>query len=283
LDRVDDGQPAGIIVQWNCHPEAMGSKNTLITADFPWATIHRLQEKFSCPVAYFTGAVGGLMAPPDGVIRDARGNGLEEGDFEYARCYGEAVAELAARAASDTQPISLVPFRVASRPLAIPVRNSLYRTASLFGIVRRPKTTWTGDPRSVAPPERPVVPNDLAIITEIAYLRLGELSVAAIPGELYPELVYGKFQEPAEPNVDFPDAPLEKSIVQLLPDDRWLLLGLANDEIGYIIPRRQWDESPPFAYGRDKAQYGEVNSCGPEVAPILMQALSDCIQSIAEP
>jgi hypothetical protein len=56
------------------------------------------------------------------------------------------------------------------------------------------------------------------------------------------------------------------------------LLGLANDEIGYIIPKRQWDQSPPHAYGRSKPQYGEVNSCGPEVAPIIMQALADCIQ-----
>ncbi|MCH5372356.1 MAG: hypothetical protein JJ992_00140, partial [Planctomycetes bacterium] len=42
-----------------------------------------------------------------------------------------------------------------------------------------------------------------------AYLRLGELDVAAIPGELYPELVYGEFQDPVDPGADFPDAPLE--------------------------------------------------------------------------
>ena len=45
--------------------------------------------------------------------------------------------------------------------------------------------------------------------------------------------------------------PLESSVVKLLPGDKWLLFGLANDEIGYIIPKRQWDEQPPFAYGRD--------------------------------
>ena len=36
-----------------------------------------------------------------------------------------------------------------------------------------------------------------------------------------------------------------------------MLIGLANDEVGYIIPKRQWDEKPPFCYGRQKAQYGK--------------------------
>ena len=70
---------------------------------------------------------------------------------------------------------------------------------------------------------------------------------------------------------------------ELIPDARWLLLGLANDEIGYIIPRRQWDQAAPYAYGRSQPQYGEVNSCGPEVAPLVMQALADCIQQAAGP
>ena len=52
----------------------MGPDNTLITADFPATTIARLQERLQCPVAYFTGAIGGLMAPPDGVSRTSKGN-----------------------------------------------------------------------------------------------------------------------------------------------------------------------------------------------------------------
>jgi hypothetical protein len=48
---------------------------------------------------------------------------------------------------------------------------------------------------------------------------------------------------------------------------------LANDEIGYIIPKSQWDVAAPFCYGRKKAQYGESNSLGPETAPILCEAI----------
>ena len=40
------------------------------------------------------------------------------------------------------------------------------------------------------------------------------------------------------------------------------------------------DHVAPFAYGRDKSQYGEVNSCGSEIAPILMQALGNRVKEL---
>ena len=61
----------------------------------------------------------------------------------------------------------------------------------------------------------------------------------------------------------------------LVPAKDWVLLGLANDEVGYIIPKRQWDTKAPYAYGRGSSQYGEANSCGPESASVLMRALAD--------
>ena len=48
---VATGKPAGLLVAWSCHPEAMGSKNTLVTADFPAATVATLERHYACPVA----------------------------------------------------------------------------------------------------------------------------------------------------------------------------------------------------------------------------------------
>jgi hypothetical protein len=95
---------------------------------------------------------------------------------------------------------------------------------------------------------------------------------------MYPESIYGTFQEPAEPNADFPDAPLETPVVKTLPGEKILIIGLANDEVGYIIPKRQWDNVAPFAYGRKDRQYGEINSCGPEMAPLLYGALGRAVE-----
>ncbi|MEX0587125.1 MAG: hypothetical protein WD176_10805 [Pirellulales bacterium] len=279
FERLDDGRPAGLLVQWNCHPESLGSKNTLLTADFPYATVAALRKQHQCPVAYFSGAVGGLMAPPDHTVKDAQGQMLHEGDFEYARVYGEMVATLAVKALASAQPLRLTPLAAFSRPIAIPLSNPIYKAARTLGVIQRQGRVWTGDFEHLGEPlSTASAQTALAVETEVAYLRLGELHVACIPGELYPELVYGKFQDPVDPGADFPQAPLETPVMKLLPGDKTLLFGLANDEIGYIIPKRQWDELPPYAYGRKTMQYGEINSCGPEVAPILMKALENRVR-----
>ena len=53
--RGKDDKPIGLLVQWNCHPETRGSKNTEVTADFVGATVKYLSEKHKCPVVYLTG------------------------------------------------------------------------------------------------------------------------------------------------------------------------------------------------------------------------------------
>jgi hypothetical protein len=109
----------------------------------------------------------------------------------------------------------------------------------------------------------------------------GPSPLACVPGEIYPELVYGRFEDPADPAADFPEAELEPSVAEVLDGKKWMLLGLANDEIGYIIPRRQWDSVRPYAYGRPRAQYGEINSCGPGVAPAIMRALANRVAELS--
>jgi hypothetical protein len=282
LNRAGTQNPAGLIVQWNCHPESLGSKNRQVTADFPWATVAALEKKYGCPVVYLSGAVGGLMSNPSGRIFGDGGKELPDGNFEYARRYGEAVAGLAEQAIAAAQPLPLSPLTVSAKPIAVPVQNSLYRAARAFGVMQREGFLWTGDFQAIGDPMTPeTAGKPSAVESEVAYLRLGELHIACIPGEIYPELVYGKFQEPAEPNADFPDAPLEPTIASLIPGPKWLLIGLANDELGYLIPKRQWDKSAPHAYGKEGGQYGEINSCSPEAAPIIMQALKLRIEQAA--
>lgn len=268
----------GLVVDWSSHPEAMGAKNTAITADFPSATVARLREKYSAPVVYFSGAVGGLMTPPRNRIKDQQGKPLEEGDFAYMTRYGEEVGDLAAKAIDASTPIKLTPLQVVAKPIYLPVENPLYRAASAIRVLDRQATVWTGDKdRKGEPLTASNADQTMAVETEVAYVRMGDLHLACIPGELYPELVYGRFQNPVDPNVDFPEAPLEPNVAGLMPGKHWMMIGLANDEVGYIIPRRQWDRAPPFAYGRKEGQYGEVNSCGSQVAPLIMATLADCV------
>ena len=86
------------------------------------------------------------------------------------------------------------------------------------------------------------------------------------------------FYDPADPGADFPKAPVEPAVYKQMRGPHRMLIGLANDEIGYVIPKRQWDEKPPFCYGRDKPQYGEANSVGPETAPLLCRAFQELVR-----
>ena len=54
--------------------------------------------------------------------------------------------------------------------------------------------------------------------------------------------------------------------------------GLANDEVGYIIPKSEWDEEPPYLYNNNNSPYGEENSLGPETAPIIYHGIVDLLE-----
>src|SRR5262249_48917177 len=74
LHFLEGDKTAGIVVQWNCHPETLDSRNTQISADFVYATVKHLKEKYRCPVVYLTGTVGGLMTSLHVPVKDEKGN-----------------------------------------------------------------------------------------------------------------------------------------------------------------------------------------------------------------
>jgi hypothetical protein len=281
--RDRDDKPAGLVVEWNCHPETLGDKNTQISADFIGAAVKSLHDKHGCPVVYLTGTVGGLMTSLHVEIKSAAGKVLDDGTFEKTARYGELLAAAADRALHAAQPIGLTPLRASRRLVYLPLDNKLFLLARQLGVLQREAFVWSGDPYKAEPAKEIKADKPLCLRTEVAWLRLGDLDIAAIPGEIYPELVLDKVQNPVDPGADFPNAAVEPAIYKQLRGPRRMLIGLAGDEIGYIIPKRQWDEKAPFCYGRKKAQYGEINSLGPNTAPLLCQAFRDLLRGKSEP
>jgi hypothetical protein len=267
-----DEKPAGVVVQWNCHPETLAGKNTELSADFVGYTVKHLEEKNHCPVVYLTGTVGGLMTSLGVEVKDDKGELLKDGTFEKTEKYGRLVGELAEKALAGAKPVRLTPLAAATRTVFVPVDNKVYKVARQLKVLQREMFLWTGDPSKAEPAGPKEIEKPLCLKTEVSWLRLGELDVACIPGEIYPELVLDKVQDPPDPGADFPDAPIEPAIYKQLKGPHRMLIGLASDEIGYVIPKRQWDEKEPFCYKRTAAQYGEMNSVGPEAAPVLCEA-----------
>jgi DNA-binding beta-propeller fold protein YncE len=268
-------RPAGLLVQWNCHPETLGSKNTEVSADFVGATVQYLRDRHHCPVVFVNGTVGGLMTSLGVEVKDGRGKLLADGTWEKTERYGRLVGELADRALASARPVALTPLEARGREVFLPLTNKAYLLGRRLGVLDREGFLWTGDPYHAEPAAPKEVTRPLCIRTEVGWLRLGDVEVAAIPGEIYPELVLDQVQDPPDPGADFPDAPVEPAIYKQMKAPHRMIVGLANDEVGYIIPKRQWDEKPPYCYGRTKPQYGEGNSVGPDAAPVLCRAFRE--------
>jgi hypothetical protein len=115
--------------------------------------------------------------------------------------------------------------------------------------------------------------------SELTVFRIGPASFATFPGEVYPEIVNSGIEAP-EGN-DLALSPVEVPCVrEMMPGKYKFIFGLTNDEIGYIIPKSQWDVKAPYTYGRNDSPYGEENSLGPETAGILHRNLSEMLEEL---
>ena len=146
------GKPLGILVQWNCHPETLGGQNTHLSADFVGATVAHVREKFGCPVAYFTGTVGGLMTSLHVDVKDDNGRPLADGTVEKTEHYGRLIGRLTERALAESRPIELTPLTVHSREIFVPLDNKLYLIGRQLGVLTRDAFVWAGDPYRAARP-----------------------------------------------------------------------------------------------------------------------------------
>jgi hypothetical protein len=151
----------------------------------------------------------------------------------------------------------------AARTIELKIDNTLFRLAAALGLFGR------GQPRLNT------------IRSEVAVVTFGDASLACVPGELYPEIANGGIERPQ--GADFDIGPVEvPSLRELMPGRVKFLVGLANDEIGYIIPKSEWDGEAPWLYGSAERHYGEINSLGPETGPQIHAALRALATSLSE-
>lgn len=275
LKAVDkeNGNTLGSLLAWANHPETLWSKNMLISSDFPhffregvekgvYNGDSLIKEGIGGIAIYMNGAIGGLMCThPTLAVKDpVTGEQFFQPSFEKAAAQGKLLSLLSLQAMEkpagvvDSAGISLI-----VRTLELPIKNNLFKLATAFGVLDRGTTGW------------------MKMRTELAVFKIGPISFVTIPGEIYPEIINGGVEAPD--GNDFGIEPLETPPVrELMPGKFKFVIGLANDEIGYIIPKSQWDTKPSFAYGRDKPQYGEENSPGPETAPLLYRNLKEMLE-----
>jgi hypothetical protein len=255
-----DGTPIATLVNWANHPETLGSHNTQITADYPAAIYKTLESRRGGIAVFINGAVGGMQSPLGAKIA-----GFPENSFEKADRIGQRVAEIGDEALQRAAPVKITRHEFRERMVRIPLANKGFQEAAAANIYHGRK---------------PAVDGQTTVPVGMIRLMNGNkpmLEIALVPGELYPELSVGGVQK--YEGADFPDAPAEPAIKSLMQAPYRMLFGLADDEIGYIIPKSEWDDQPPWLQNAPKRWYGEVNSVGPEAAPIITGTLKELLSA----
>ncbi len=265
VSEIDQSVIATVVSMGN-HPETIWSSNLLISSDFPHYLREALEENYGGMGIFVQGCLGGLMCthPSLSVIHPVSGDTLQEVSWEKVEAVGRIIADGAIEALKNPVEVMNEGINLRASTIRLRLDNDLFFLAAAMGIFNTGMSGWR------------------TIRSEIAAWTIGPATFATVPGELYPEIANGGVEAPQ--NGDFMlTQPIESpSIRSQMNSPFTFVFGLANDEIGYIIPKSQWDVKAPFAYGKEKAQYGEINSLGPETAPTLYRGLSDLLRELNE-
>ena len=266
----------GSLISWGNHPETLWSENLLISSDFP----HYIRESIENGVkrkgevlaeglggtaVYISSSVGGLMTTRPGFsIPDPfTGELLTGATFEKAQAQGQQIGLLILDALQSDVAVVVekAKIKLRARTIAIPLANINFRLGFALGVINHGTTGW------------------MNVRTEVSAFEIGPASFITIPGEIYPEIVNGGVVSP--PGQDFHISPLGvPPLRSFMSGEFKFVFGLANDEIGYIIPKSEWDEEPPYLYNDDESPYGEENSIGPEAAPIVYNSIIQLLDSL---
>jgi hypothetical protein len=272
--KASSGETVGSIVGWADHPETPWGQNTEITADFCGYLRRALEEgvivngrKIADGLGgthlYVNGAIGGLMttSPSVNVHDPYLDQDFQEPSHDKAQALGRQLVSRILPRLLDTNAVFAdhLPLAIRARTIDVPVENKVFLLAGYLGLIDRGYVRWR------------------TLRSEVALIQLGDASIACVPGEIYPEIVNGGIEN--APGGDFQIEPVEvPPLRQLVPGRIKFVFGLANDEIGYLIPKSEWDEKPPYLYGADHAPYGEINSVGPNGAGAVHSALKRLCQ-----
>ena len=262
-----DGSDDTYIVNLACHAECLGARTTVVSADFPaYMEKEIVEQTGSANVVFINGAIGGLITCEklDDVLRN-----FELG-LEYVKEFGEDVGKVVM---SVNNEITLEPaINIKTEATEIKCDNTALLLVRFLGVLNN----------DIAKDKD----RNISIITEVSYMELGnrQIGVYMIPGELSPELESGNFLS-AEESANGTEADY-KPFSEMSRCEQNFVIGLCNDEIGYIIPENDFllHEWLPYFNNTDdkngRRHYEETNSLGPGAAGAILETMDKLINTV---
>lgn len=258
----EDGSAGLQIISYDAHPEALRSENTLVSADYPYYMGRMIKEETGDDYVFFAGAVGGLIMTH--VLKDPA-TGREYKDMhDNVVATGELLADTMLKNITERE---LAPsLEHATQEISLDVNNKLFLAMAFVGVLENEPEKGGGD-------------YGLALMSRVSLMRLGGaegMSVAMVPGELFPELAHGgNYSYQVNPDGENP-VPMKDHI-----DGDFIVWGLCDDEVGYIVPPEDYllNEKEPYlsyAYDQhDRRHYEETNCVGIDAAKTICDAIGE--------
>ncbi len=246
------------MINFASHSESLQGCNHLVSADFPCYLREKIKNHTNADVVYTVGAIGGMISmdiPDEDRLRK------EHRLLESTRNIGYKLADYAVSISNDIKLDACVNF--ARKEFYAPADNTILTLACHIGLLEADKYASADYPKH------------LCLKSEISYFEIGGKKLLLIPCEIFPELVFGGFLGPEESATGKGSEINPKILAEIVNDDEILVFGLANDELGYVLPPNDFILHPTAPYlenGRDKhnrRHYEETNSMGPDMAHII--------------
>ena len=261
----EDGGAGLRLMFYGAHAESLRGANRLLSRDYPGLLCDHIKENTGDDAMFFPGAIGGLIMTRE-FVSDVSVNAVKNLNITADR-----LIEYALGISPDSERTLAADMRLSVRHFTVPLDNTvflLYKTLGILNHMALPDKSATG----------------LAVVSELDALMLGDVCIALIPGEIFPELVLGGVYGDANPEAENP-TPL-KEIAARHGVENLLIVGLANDELGYIVPPSDFllnEKQPYLARTMDKRgedHYEETNSVGPECAARIAEAFDAALEAL---
>lgn len=259
-----DGEKGLRLLFYGAHAESMRGDNTLLSRDFPGVMCDVVTYKTGDHAMFLPGAIGGLLYT----------NILTEGDFKAAKnmeLTGNALAEYALSIKPSDETVIPPELSVARKLFTAKMDNTLYLYLKFLGVLTNEVMEGNSD-------------SGYLICSEMSVLRLGELHIVCIPGEIFPELVFGGEYHYYGTDGENP-VPLQE-IAAGYGVENMLIIGLCNDMLGYIVPPSDFlvSEAAPYLEGIEdptgENHYEETNSLGPDTAHTIAETFEALLAAL---
>ena len=267
-----DGRTVATFVNWHNHPDTLGSSNRLISSDYPHYVRDYLERTRGGIALYFVGTLGNQIgalrgtpvplwdeggervfevaeADAVGTDYDARSRVLVTEGWSKVRSIGFEIAAAAAAALDTSTAATQAAVEVRTRSFFTPVDNVIH-VLGTWSVWHEDVTAEDGLHYSW-----PRCWGLLGCVrSEVALIRIGELSLITAPGEIDPAYVLGRPASTADYGARWGTwhFPAIEGVDKHVPGDHHAIVGSANDYLSYMIPMSDyvgwWNTEHPNHY-----------------------------------